>query len=170
MREMMLRWDTHGVLWFCDRRRGILDAVMKLFTRIGNGYAWLLLALGFGMTGGKGAGLFLALASGYAIELSLYVLIKRRVSRVRPFKSVPGVTMLVHPPDEFSFPSGHTAAAFVMVTVSAWWYPVLLLPLLPLAVGIGLSRVYLGVHFPSDVVAGALLGISAGIIPAILLA
>jgi undecaprenyl-diphosphatase len=68
----------------------------------------------------------------------------------------------VHPADEFSFPSGHTAAAFVMVSILGSFYPVLLLPLVILASFIGISRVYLGVHYPSDVLAGAILGIVCG--------
>ena len=112
--------------------------------------------------GRRGHGIVVVLAIGYGIELLLYVLIKRFVSRLRPFVVIPGVTMLISPPDEFSFPSGHTAAAFVMTTVVAMWYPVLFLFVFPLALGVGVSRVYLGVHYPSDILAGAALGVFAG--------
>ena len=61
---------------------------------------------------------------------------------------------LIAPPDEFSFPSGHTAAAFVMVTVIGMHFVAGGVLLLPVAMTIGVSRVYPGVHYPSDVLAG----------------
>jgi undecaprenyl-diphosphatase len=107
---------------------------------------------------------FLAFAMAYAIELSVYWLVKRFVTRLRPFVEIPGVTMLLPPPDEFSFPSGHTAAALVMTTVSSIVFPGFMFFMVPLSMGIGISRVYLGVHYPSDVVAGAFLGVFAGFV------
>ena len=64
----------------------------------------------------------------------------------------------IQPSDKFSFPSGHTAAAFVMASLLTAFYPPVALVAYPLALAIGASRVTLGVHYPSDIVAGAVLG------------
>ena len=77
----------------------------------------------------------------------------------RPCHGITGVAALIEPSDKFSFPSGHTAAAFVFAAVLAAFYPLLALPAFVLATLIGLSRVMLGVHYPGDIVAGAVLGL-----------
>jgi undecaprenyl-diphosphatase len=77
-------------------------------------------------------------------------LVKRTVGRPRPA----GESCIVRPPDRFSFPSGHSAAAFSVAMGYASVNPALALPLLAAAALVGASRVVLGVHFPADVVAG----------------
>lgn len=161
MLERVYHWDAASVVWLCDRRRDSLSRFMRGATKIGDGYAWISLGILLGITQSSGPRFILLLAAAFFIELTLYSVIKRFVSRHRPFVALPAVTMLILPPDEFSFPSGHTAAAFVMVTAVAAWFPTLLVVMLPLALLIGISRVYLGVHYPSDVLAGAALGISS---------
>ena len=143
------------------RRYALLTACMKGATRLGNGVAWAVLAAAFlflrnGMT------TFRQLVLAFALELTAYKVLKMRVSRVRPFVALPAVAMLIALPDEFSFPSGHTAAAFLVATVVGFSCAALFFPLLALAMLIGISRVYLGVHYPTDVVAGAVLGSVAG--------
>jgi len=106
-------------------------------------------------------GLRLAAATGIATLLSQTL--KRSLTRARPDVSIAGFEALAANPDRFSFPSGHTAAAFG-VAVAFAGEPWNLGPLaLLLAVGIALSRVYLGAHYPLDVGAGATLGVFAGI-------
>lgn len=95
---------------------------------------------------------------GLAIEVPLYVLLKQACRRQRPAMALPGVVAAIQPADRFSLPSGHTAAAFVVLTLvvaHAGWPGLLLLPW---ALAVGASRVILRVHFPGDVLAGALLG------------
>ena len=65
----------------------------------------------------------------------------------------------MQPSDEFSMPSEHTAAAFVMASLTAYFYPDLSLFAYSWASLIGLSRVILGVHYPTDIAAGAILGL-----------
>ena len=90
------------------------------------------------------------------------VILKPAAARPRPFEVNMGVRLLIEAPKDFSFPSGHTGASFAAAAAlffagSRGWIPVGIL-----AVLIGFSRLYLYVHYPSDVLAGALLGIAAG--------
>jgi undecaprenyl-diphosphatase len=158
MFEILGRFDGPAVIWLCHRRRRWMNMLMKGATRIGDGYLWAILGLGAGLVWRDGLVITGQLAVAFILELSAYKIIKARFSRPRPFVDIPVVTFLVPPPDEFSFPSGHTAAAFVALVVLGAHSVSFGLILLPLALAIGISRVYLGVHYPSDVVAGALLG------------
>jgi undecaprenyl-diphosphatase len=95
----------------------------------------------------------------FAIELPLYLLLKNAIQRERPRGlQQHGWTPGIKPSDRFSFPSGHTAAAFMFAWMLAASYPEYTLIYLSIASGIGLSRVLLGVHYPTDILAGASLG------------
>lgn len=85
-------------------------------------------------------------------------LIKRTVSRPRPSTVVECAT-LVAEPDRFSFPSGHSAAAMAVAIAYAMAFPTLAVPLIAAAVLVGASRVFLGVHYPGDVVVGQLISV-----------
>jgi membrane-associated phospholipid phosphatase len=89
--------------------------------------------------------------------------IKEVVGRDRPPLDDPGVTALSSLPDTPSFPSGHATTAFAAAAAVGVFYPRLRLPLYALAALVGLSRIYLGVHFTLDVVAGTALGIALGL-------
>lgn len=97
----------------------------------------------------------------FALELPLYLLLKNSIKRARPEQAVSLHRIVAHiiPSDTFSLPSGHTAAAFVVVTSFSLIYPACLLPLLCWGALVGLSRVMLGVHFPLDILAGMVLGV-----------
>lgn len=105
-----------------------------------------------------------AAAAGRQALLTLFYshllvqLVKRTVGRPRPSRGVACAT-LVGEPDRFSFPSGHSAAAMSVALSFAMAYPPLAVPLLVLALLVGLSRVFLGVHYPGDVFAGQLLAV-----------
>jgi undecaprenyl-diphosphatase len=136
----------------------MLDRVMRAITHMGDGYLWWLIG-GLLLLYGEGGGrVTVQLTLAFSIELTAYKVVKRAAARRRPFVELPLVTCLVVPPDEFSFPSGHTAAAFVMAVVVGTAYPVFFPFLSALALLIGVSRVYLGVHYPTDIVAGVGLG------------
>ena len=103
------------------------------------------------------------LAAGCAVTASLLVaLLKESFDRERPPLADPGTDALVPLPDSPSFPSGHAATAFAAAAAVSALHPRLRLPLYGIAVLVALSRVYLGVHFLLDVVAGALLGVAIG--------
>lgn len=89
-------------------------------------------------------------------------LVKRTVGRPRPSRDV-ACTALVVEPDRFSFPSGHAAAAMSVAFVYASAYPPLAVPLVALAAAVGMSRVFLGVHYPGDVLTGQLIAVLTGL-------
>ena len=83
---------------------------------------------------------------------------KKSAPRLRPYQVFPQTNTILHPLKDPSFPSGHTTAAFAMLTPWMIAEPLLIPLLLPIGIGVALSRIYFGLHFPSDTVAGALLG------------
>ena len=146
----------------CD----FLDAVMPWISRIcDHGEIWILLAaVLLLLRKHRWTGMSLS----FALILDLIccnIVLKPLVGRVRPFLVNTAVELLTAPPADASFPSGHTAASFTAVTalwcaggVPKW----LRWPALALAVVIALSRIYLYVHWPTDVLGGAALGAALG--------
>ncbi|HEX4881647.1 MAG TPA: phosphatase PAP2 family protein [Porticoccaceae bacterium] len=108
--------------------------------------------------------LLLVLALGFLVERPLYTLLKKGLRRNRPAQALPGFQSFVAPADQFSFPSGHTSGAFLVATATGGLVPELAPVLFPWAVLVGLSRVFLGVHFPTDIAAGAVMGGSLGLL------
>ena len=89
-------------------------------------------------------------------------LVKRTVGRPRPSRGIDGAALIVEP-DRFSFPSGHAAAAMSVAFVYASAYPSLAVPLVALAAAVGMSRVFLGVHYPGDVLIGQVIAVLTGL-------
>jgi undecaprenyl-diphosphatase len=89
---------------------------------------------------------------------------KRSAPRLRPYQVFPHINTNSKPLKDPSFPSGHTTAAFSLLTPWMLAEPLLISALLPIAIGVALSRIYFGVHYPSDTAAGALIGISTALL------
>jgi undecaprenyl-diphosphatase len=94
--------------------------------------------------------------------------LRQLIGRPRPFLAHADPSPLVNKPSTGSFPSGHTATAFACATVIAWAWPKAAVPVFVLAALVGWSRVYVGVHYPLDVLGGALLGTLVGALVAFL--
>ncbi len=127
---------------------------MVASTRGGDGWLWYALGAVLIAAGGR-EGL---LAAGESAAIALFQYLKRKAGRRRPCELQPHCWARMLPPDEFSFPSGHTMTAFAVVVPTAAHFPETAPVLYACAASIGLSRVALGMHFLSDVVAGGVLG------------
>jgi undecaprenyl-diphosphatase len=133
--------------------------VLKVASRLGDGWVWFGALLGVALAGGNtGASAAIRLFGVGATDLVLYRIIKRWIARPRPAGSGTGIIERVRPLDVFSFPSGHVMHAVACSVVLTAYYPMAAAVVWPLTILIALSRVILGLHYPSDVVAGAALG------------
>jgi undecaprenyl-diphosphatase len=138
--------------------------MVRLCSRTGDGYMQLLLPIGlYFLLPEKGLQLLLSVCLAFAIERPLYWVLKNTLKRRRPPEVVPCFTSVVIASDRFSFPSGHTMGAFLLATLVSLQLGFIALPLLIWACCVGVSRVILGVHFPSDVIAGAGVGSLIGL-------
>jgi undecaprenyl-diphosphatase len=140
---------------------------MLTATRLGDGWLWLAAAALIAVEGTRGLRVLGALAVSAAIANTLLVCIKRRVRRLRPREVVHAASFDVGPlawfaSDRFSFPSGHALNSFAICSVIALEYPGAAVLALAAATSVAASRVLLGLHWLSDVVAGSLAGLLIG--------
>jgi undecaprenyl-diphosphatase len=143
-------------------RKGLAAAV-RWISHSANGHYYPLVPMIVFWVRPERAAVFLTAAlAAFALELPLYKLIKNGIKRNRPFEVLAGVQRRIIPSDQFSFPSGHTAAAVVMATLIAAHFPFLALPAFAWALSVGFSRVFLGVHYPTDILAGIAIGLLCG--------
>jgi undecaprenyl-diphosphatase len=132
-------------------------------TRSGDGWIWYGLAVIVFLFGGESRYLAIASAtSAAAVGVGVFIALKKLTGRRRPCHIEPHCWSTLLPPDQFSFPSGHTITAFAIAVPVMLYYPPARWGLLFCAFSIALSRIVLGMHFLSDVVAGAILGMGLG--------
>lgn len=146
-------------------RQDWLTTIVKFVTSLGNaGAIWLMIALILlvqSRTRRCGLAMLTALALGAIVG---NVVLKNLIARPRPFAAYSNIVPLVIPIDPYSFPSGHTLSSFCAATACFGFYRGAGIACYILAAMIGLSRIYLGVHYPTDVAGGAVLGIVLGVL------
>lgn len=158
--------DRKILFWFNDTLKNkFLDKFMYLFTYMGGWFITTtflggLFIFGEGRTrliGGEGL-----IALG--ISQSIVNIIKRALERERPYKILENINTFGFNLKDYSFPSGHTTAGFTIATVLSLNIPSFSILFYLIAITIGISRMYLGVHYPTDVAAGIILGTLTSII------
>jgi undecaprenyl-diphosphatase len=132
-------------------------------TRLGDGWLWYSLAALVLLYGGAQRYAAVSAATLAAVVgVGVFKLLKTLSQRPRPCQIEPHCWSKVLPPDRFSFPSGHTMTAFSIALVVSYFYHGMELPVFFFACSIAISRIVLGMHFLSDVLAGAILGVGLG--------
>lgn len=163
MNARAARISTRDADWcLAANRWGARQAVRAYFrfiSRLGDGGLWyaLMAVLAFA-DGWRGLNAAAHLAVVGGIALLLYRRLKHWTKRPRPFAVDGRIQPWIAPLDEFSFPSGHTLHAVSFSLVAIAWYPWLAWLLLPFTLSVALSRVVLGMHYPSDVLAATVIG------------
>ena len=160
----MLSFELSMLDWIqTNLRNPIMDQLMPAITALGNsGLIWIVLAgvLILVPKCRKAGGAVLA---GLVLEVvCCNLVLKPLVARIRPCEVNTAVQLLIARPGDFSFPSGHAGASFAAASALYFSRNRLWVPSLMLAVLIAFSRLYLYVHYPTDILAGALLGVMTG--------
>ncbi len=165
MLEAIQQFDVEILLWIQENLRvDFLDGFWKGITFLGNsGWFWIALGIGlicFRRTRKAGITVLFALLIGFLIT---NVVLKNVVARIRPYDYTDAIQAIVPAEHDFSFPSGHTCASFAAAlacyqTLPKKWGVAALV----LAGFIAVSRLYVGVHYPTDVLGGLFVGLFAG--------
>lgn len=131
----------------------------RLISRLGDGIFWYAVMLGIFISQGQsGVAPILRMGLAGVAGTLLYKWLKGKTSRPRPYEVHQDIWLAGTPMDRFSFPSGHTLHAVAFCSVALFYFPALAWLLVPFTIMVAMSRVILGLHYPSDVLAGALIG------------
>ena len=158
------KYDVFMFTWLINTRmHGVLTKTSLYLSKTGDGQLYVLVAGMLYWLEGLENACLQAVLLAFLIERPIYFVLKNSLKRNRPETALTNFRSIITPSDQFSFPSGHTSAAFMMATLLGLYFPPLLIPLYCWATGVGCSRVVLGVHFPSDILVGAILGIGTAL-------
>jgi len=134
--------------------------LFRIASRLGDGVFWYALMTALPLIAGfEGLAAAAHMGAAASAGLGIYTLLKSRIGRERPYATHGGRIVCAMPPlDRYSFPSGHTLHAVCFTGIACAYLPLLAWVLVPFALLVALSRLVLGLHYPSDVLAGALIG------------
>lgn len=167
MIDVFVNLDENILLWIQNNlRNDTLTSFFKLITSLGDGgFIWVIFTIILLLCNKtKKIGIMSAITLILASIMNNLIL-KEIFERTRPYEVVEGLNSVIGNMNSFSFPSGHTASSFAMATVLYRQLPFKFgILAIVLAILIGFSRMYLGVHYPSDVCVGILIGIVSGYI------
>lgn len=156
-----------GILYFIRENltNPILDKIMVFITTLGDtGFIWILIGVIL-LAQKKYRKVGIVLLSGLLLNLILGdVIIKNLVQRPRAFNTYPDINILISPPKSYSFPSGHTSSAFTAAFIIGYYLKNWKYGAYTLASLIAFSRLYLFVHYPTDIICGILLGTISALI------
>ena len=144
-----------------------IAAFFKIISRLGNGVFWYLMLIAVWLIQGLMYTLQIVyLVFGSMVGTLIYKLLKTKTVRPRPYQVHQVIRLCEHPLDHFSFPSGHTLHAVMVSITLGYIQPFLITLLMPFTILVALSRMILGLHYPSDVLVGAAIGamVATGII------
>ncbi|TRM78792.1 PAP2 family protein [Sulfolobus sp. A20-N-F6] len=147
-----------------DAQISPLNPIMVFFSKYGREYIWIPVTAILFIVGGKYRRSSLLLVGGFIIAIILGEISKYAMAQPRPFLELSHVNLLVPKPTDFSYPSGHALIVSVGAVIVLLTLPYYIsIPLLVEALIVSYSRVYVGVHWPLDVLAGWILGIAIGL-------
>ena len=145
-----------------QREHPAVAQLMRWFTRLGDTSAWIVHCIGLLLVLPASERHAVAvMASAGLLATAVVAVLKRVIRRPRPSRAAPGLGGALADPDAFSFPSGHSAVAFAIAISACRVLPPLGAAELMLASGIAFSRIYLGAHYPLDVLVGTAIGIAS---------
>lgn len=156
----ILDLDYKGCLYFNHLSHSMqVAAFFKMISRLGDGMFWYAMLVIVWCVEGLRYGLqILYLLAGGAVGTSIYKYLKQKTTRPRPYQVHQVIILGERPLDHFSFPSGHTLHAVMVSVTLGYIQPLLIVLMLPFTILVALSRMILGLHYPSDVLVGAVIG------------
>lgn len=142
----------------------MINKVFSVISRLGNGVFWYILMLLLPLFYGLEAIVIVVqmIVAGLSGTL-VYLYLKKRTERPRPYAINESIKVGAQPLDQYSFPSGHTLHAIGFSTIVCYYYPEFIGLLIPVSILVAVSRMILGLHYPSDVLVGAGIGFSTAI-------
>ena len=158
------KYDVFMFTWLINTKiHSTLTQSCRYLSKTGDGSLYILITSALYWHEGIDSPFLRSILLAFLVERPIYFLLKNSLQRNRPQAALQNFRSIITPSDQFSFPSGHTSAAFMMATLLSFYLPALIIPLYFWATLVGCSRVVLGVHFPTDILVGIILGVCTAI-------